>query len=130
MLAAAARRQASAIASNSTRLSLTGGEVGWMIKTSLRRTGCSRRTRISPSGNRSIAQAPVCVSICSATAAAKLGFAVPARIVNSLPTPTSGALQARSAHAARRLLHPLLGHGGGPQIPYLGRQYMLNVLNL
>src|ERR1700680_2166501 len=122
MLAEAARRQASAMASSSTRWSLTGGEVGCTIKTSLRRTGSRSCTLTSPSRNRSITHAPTGMPSSLAVAAAKGGLAVPARIVNRLLTLTSG-------YCGQLSPSPLI-HCCGPQIPYLPRQYMLDVLNL
>src|SRR5512146_244119 len=96
MRAAAARRQASAKASNSTRWSFTGGESGCTRKTSFRRTDSSSRTEVSPSGNRSIAQAPGNIPRSAAIAAVKSGFAVPAKMTNSFGTWTPPPLKFRT----------------------------------
>src|SRR5688500_15238602 len=111
MRAAAARRQASASASSSTRWSLTGGAVGWTMNTSLRRTGSSSRTAISPSGKRSTSQAPSLAPSARATSAASAGLARPVRSTKSRRA-AAGALMS------------------GPELAQRGRQRVLDVLDL
>src|SRR5262245_17078893 len=81
--AAEARRHASTKASSSIKWSLTGGEVGWMMKTWRPRTGSSSRTDSSPSGNLSTEHAPSRAPISTATLVASATLALPAKMVKS-----------------------------------------------
>ena len=58
MRSAEARRSASTMISSSMRLSLTGGHVDWMTKTSRPRVFSRMRIMISPSENRPTSAAP------------------------------------------------------------------------
>jgi hypothetical protein len=60
---------------------IDGGDVAWTIKTLRPRTGSSSRIETSPSGNRSIPQAPTSTPNARAIASAKCRLAEPAKMV-------------------------------------------------
>ena len=83
MRRADARLNASSMTSSSIRLSLTGGQVGWMTKTSWPRTFSLIWTYISPSEKRETSASPSESWRCLAISSASGRFALPEKSFSS-----------------------------------------------
>src|SRR4051794_33720226 len=96
------RLKASSMISSSIRFSLTGGPVGCTTKTSAPRTLSWIWNQISPSLKRERCARPTGRPRCEAIASPRAGWALPVKILNSLPMAPSSSGQRRRSAAPRQ----------------------------